>query len=369
MTDTTTTPLPLSPILSTTPSNVENKLVLSSGKKSRFRFHSDTKAPVELKVIEKETHKKQTEFRKRVNDLDHQIASWMSRFADEILERDRETVAILDEQVCEPLERCAERFMRRLELEFGNLHGATTYKNGKLATEGDEDSEEGSFDDDTLSEEGEDHADATYTASVTNTGTDTTSPLQTMPITGSKQYGETDDADGNHDNDERNATDCKQLGKASNLQSISDDISRLSSNLMHHVHVTTPSLRGEHIDSFHRKLQEAIPPKLHMEKTKAAKREQAIFQKFESMAGLASRSLAEENASRVAELKLLEEKILDAGGWDERRSTRFMDEIKEIRDMLEKERQERIESDQAVLDAIVRTRTMLHKTLLESVGE
>ncbi len=345
---------------------------MSSGKKSRFHFHSDTKAPVELKVIEKETHKKQTEFRKRVNDLDHQIASWMSRFADEILERDRETVAILDEQVCEPLERCAERFMSRLELEFGNLHGATAYKNGKLAAEGDDEgdeSEEGNFYDDAHSEGGENHADATFTASVTNTGTDTTSPLQTMPVTGSRQYGETDDADENCDNDEGNTNDCKPLGKSSNLQSVSEDISKLSSNFMHYVHVTTPSLRGEHIDSFHRKLQEEIPPKLHMEKTKAAKREQAIFQKFESMAGLASRSLAEENASRVAELKLLEEKILEAGGWDERRSTRFLDEIKEIRKMLEKEQQERIESDQAVLDAIVSTRTMLHKTLLESVGE
>ncbi len=74
----------------------------------------------------------------------------------------------------------------------------------------------------------------------------------------------------------------------------------------------------------------------------------------------------EENVAQVAELQILEKKILDAGGWDERRSSRFLEEVREIRTMLEQKGEERIANDQMVLEAIVSTRTMLHKTLLES---
>eukprot|EP01083_Nonionella_stella_P223934 797530_1 len=138
MTEPPTTPL--SPILSPTSQG-------ELSKRSRFKFQSD-KAPVELKAIEKDNYKRHTEFRIRVNDLDHQIAKWMSRFANEILERDRESSTLFEDAVTDPLERCAERFMRRLELEFGILHGATTSLNGVLDND-DDDGGEGDNDDET----------------------------------------------------------------------------------------------------------------------------------------------------------------------------------------------------------------------------
>ena len=139
--------------------------------------------------------------------------------------------------------------------------------------------------------------------------------------------------------------------------------------MLHYTHVTIPSLRDQHLDSFHRKLRAEIPPKLHMEKTKATNREQAIFQRFESMAGLASRRLAEENSQRIASLKLLEEKILEAGGWDEKRTCRFLEEVKEIRGLLEKEREERVNSDERVLENIVQCRVQLQQALLEAMAD
>lgn len=346
MTEPPTTPF--SPLLSPTSQG-------ELSKRSRFKFHSD-KAPVELKAIEKDNHKRHTEFRIRVNDLDHQIAKWMSRFANEILERDRESSTLFEDAVTDPLERCAERFMRRLELEFGILHGATTSLNGASDDEDKGDNDHETYDD-ASGECGDGNENDTESETDTFTGTGTMSPAtdKAQNVLDGDGKGSGNDDDNDPDKDE-----------PSNLQDLSHEISKLSSNLMQHIHVTTPALKYHHLDSFHRQMQGTIPPKIHMEKTKAAKREQAIFQKFESMAGLASRSLAEENAARVAELKILEHKILEAGGWDERRSSRFLEEVREIRTMLEQERAERIANDQMVLEAIVSTRTMLHKTLLES---
>mmetsp|Transcript_10614 Transcript_10614/g.16096 ORF Transcript_10614/g.16096 Transcript_10614/m.16096 type:complete len:347 (+) Transcript_10614:22-1062(+) len=345
MTEPPTTPL--SPILSHTSQG-------ELSKRSRFKFHSD-KAPLELKAIETDNHKRHTEFRIRVNDLDHQIAKWLSRFANEILERDRESSTLFEDAVTDPLERCAERFMRRLELEFGILHGATTSLNGVL-DDGEGDNDDETYDD-ASGESG--NGNGNYTESESDTGTGTRSASPAADKAQNVRDGDREESGNNDDND-------PDEDEPSNLQDLSHEISKLSSNLMQHIHVTTPALKYQHLDSFHRQMQGTIPPKIHMEKTKAAKREQAIFQKFESMAGLASRSLAEENAARVAELQILEQKILEAGGWDERRSSRFLEEVREIRTMLEQEQEERIANDQMVLEAIVSTRTILHKTLLES---
>lgn len=248
-------------------------------------------------------------------------------------------VGMYDYAVAEPLERCAERFMRRMDVEFGNLQAKTnadmsasldtSYYREEEVGNGNQSEDGNAAEDPLVDQEGIDQEPS--------------------------KFEQASNADYSND------------GRPS-LQSLSEQISSLSYNLMEHIHITTPSLRNQHLDSFQIKLKTEIPPKLHMEKTKAAKREQAIFQKFESMAGLASRSLYEENAKRVAQLKLVEEKILEAGGWDEKRTSRFLDEVKDIRMTLKLEREERMKNDELVLEKIVECRVQLHKVLLDSMN-
>ena len=251
------------------------------------------------------------------------------------MERDSEGVGIFDDAVSDSLEKCAEGFLRRVDLEFGGIQGRRRNVN---------------YNDDDDSEDSEDYDVSETVATEANTHTT---------------------ADPDPDPCNTSALDDTLLLSTTlpTLTSLTNEISNLSTNLMKHVHITTPSQIDQHLHSFHTKLKAQIPPRIYMEKTKAAKREQAIFQRFESMAGLASRSLAEENAARVASLQMLEEKVLEAGGWDEKRTCRFLDEIQEIRNMLESEREERVRNDALVLEQIVECRVKLHKTLLEHMTE
>lgn len=283
---------------------------------------------MELKELEQQSHKRHTDFRRRVNQLDHNVASWTSRFAEEIVQRDTESVVMYDDFVSDPLERSVERFMRLMDAKFSAIRGSVLEGAGRKSSLDTSHVDDGDVDD---------SVDADYD-------------------------NDTKFIDYQHENDEDDDF-------SPSLQSLSLQVSRLSRDMMQHTHVTLPSLRDQHLDSFHRKLKAEIPTKLHMEKTKAAKREQSIFQKFESMAGLASRSLAEENAVRIASLKILEIKILEAGGWDEKRTCRFLDEVKEIRKMLEDEREERVQSDERVLENIVKCRVQLQKALLEAMAD
>jgi len=307
-------------------------------RRSRFEFHSDTKAPTELKEFSTQAHKRHTEFRKRVNDLDHNVAAWTSRFAEEIIVRDKDMVGMYDYAVAEPLERCAERFMRRTDAEFGNLQTFSSADMGASL--------------DTSYYRGEAGGDQNY---VEGLSMDTEENLPGPSTETSEKVKES-------------SSNANDRNNGPSLQSLSEQISSLSYNLMEHIHIATPSLRDQHLDSFQLKFKTEVPPKLHVEKTKAAKREQAIFQKFESMAGLASRSLYDNNAKRVVQLRLLEEKILEAGGWDEKRTCRLLDEVREIRQQLELEREKRMKSDELVLEKIVVCRVQLHKALLESMN-
>ena len=309
----------------------------SPPRKSRFHFHSDTKAPNEFKELEQQSHKRATDFRRRVNQLDHNVATWTSRFAHEVVQREKDSVELYDDFVTVPLERSAERFMRLMDAKFSSIQGSLLDRSTPMESDLD-----------------------------TSHNDDTNDEYDTISR-------DSDDDEGSNDGTQSAATATNACTDDQthqpNFQSVSRQVSDLSNKMMRYKHVMIPSLRDQYLDSFHRKLKSDVPPRLHMEKTKAAKREQAIFNKFESMAGLSSRSLVEENAQRIASLKILENKILEAGTWDERRNCRFLDEVQEIRKMLEEERAGRVASDEKVLEKVLENRVMLQKTLLDAMTE
>jgi len=294
----------------------------SPTRQSRFKFHSDINAPNELKEFSAQAHKRHAEFRKRVNELDHNVAAWMNRFVQEVQNRENEMVTMYDYAVSEPLERCAERFMRRMDIEFEDNMQFGDFRHD------DNDDDDDDNDDRSRSSDG-----AGASANCSNTG-----------------------------------KKSKANGLMVSLFSLSEQINTLSHNLMEYIHVSIPSFKKDHFDSLHHSFQSDLLSKLHLEKTKALKREYAIFQKFESMASLMARRFCEQNSKRVAQLKILENKILEAGGWDEKRTSRFLEEVKNIRQALEVEREQRMKNDDLVLKKIVDCRVKLHKALLETMN-
>ena len=77
-------PLPTTPKLSSPTSTLSpsGKMCVtpsSPSRKSRFSFHSDTKAPKEFNNLVDSSHVRQTEFFSRLNDTDRRVAAWISR--------------------------------------------------------------------------------------------------------------------------------------------------------------------------------------------------------------------------------------------------------------------------------------------------
>ena len=87
------------------------------------------------------------------------------------------------------------------------------------------------------------------------------------------------------------------------------------------------------------------------------------MRRFESIAGISLRSLVEEKSERLAYLTILEKKISNAEEIDDVRTERFLEEVSEIRKMLELEHKERVRQDEMVLDRLVETRETLQRYL------
>ncbi|GFH58589.1 hypothetical protein CTEN210_15065 [Chaetoceros tenuissimus] len=304
--------------------------VSSPSRKSRFQFVADTKAPTELKEFSAQAYKRHTDFRKRVNALDHKVAAWSARFANEVIARDKEMVSFFEYSVADPLERCAERFMRRMEMEFEKLDSPeidTSFVNDN----------DGSME----------QQDA---------NNDSSTRVNDKELDRGKKQEEI--------HEELN-TSCLPDGPS--LSSVSKDTETLRKRLLEFRHVTVPALKSQHFDSLELKVTRELAAKMHVENIKTAKRELAIDKKFEAFAGLTERSLCETNAKRVVELEQLREKINEAGGWDEKRTSNFLEEVRLLRESIAREREERMKNDELVLEKIVESRVKLHKILLESM--
>jgi hypothetical protein len=354
---------------------------------SRFKFHSDTKAPNELTKLEQQSARNVTAFRTRINEIDKKIALWNSKFANEIVDRDRDMVGMLDYVCVDPLERANERFFHHLNAALGDLWGNRPEIIEEDDDDDDDDDDADEDDDDILGDVDEDNDDGhhldqgddgeggmAFSASATETNTAATtleevgtskddSHTNTNPVSAATAFIRVNSEDNDDDEDEL------QSSTQPSIKSISNDISLLTSNLNHHIHISTPAAMKENLHDFKAQVQNQIPAHIQMEKLKATKREQSIYQKFESMAGMTSKSIAEESAERHAELTLLKEKVLEAGGWDELRTSRFLKEIAEIREMLRKEREERMKKDEIILNQIVESREFLQRTLLDSLAK
>jgi len=276
-----------------------------AGKVSRFHFLSDTRAPNELNRLESDTLKRRSQFRLRVNDLDRRIASWTAKLANETLERENVYVEMSDQIVYDPLEAAVERVMGRLEERTRDIRDTVHH------------GDKGHYN--------------------TNNGE-------------TKEEG----GDG---------------GDGGLLTEMERKMQIIQAKLYHHVHVSAFNARRMHLDGLRSSLSYDVGPALQLEKNKAIKREGGMIRRFESIAGLANRSICEETAERVTDLSIVESKIDGKESFDERRKEVFMEEIRKIRIMLEEEKKERARQDELVLENILHTKEKLEQAVLESLAD
>lgn len=323
----------------------------------------------------------------------------------EVLDRDLKFVRFYDLEVCFPLERCGGRVLDKLERDLGSLWESrsdkrrrgndttandadgdnmrsdeekeagrieATYENG---TNGICEGEAKGSDDDGISASintAKDQNDERYYTNTPITDENNnprpfSSPVSQPPITTYQEEEEEEEKNPVQNPaqpNERSQKKTKKMTNTSTIQSLSNKINSLSINLNTYVHKTIPDQCRESLESLHQnQLQADLPPKIHLEETKSAKREGFMVRRFESISGMGYRSVVEENATRLASLTILEEKITSTGRLDDERTGRFLAEVAEIRRMIRQERSERVKQDEVVLDRFLEARQILQRSL------
>lgn len=343
---------------------------------SRFKFHSDTKAPIQLSQLEQQTAQNITSFRLKLNAIDKQIAKWNTTFVNEVVDRDKDLVGMLDYVCVDPLERCSERFFERLESKMGTLWGSSSENgngNGNGIGHGiiDNDDQSNVNNDKVADEEteGDDHMNNF------NINDDQQEEIIVEDVEeGDENDGIVEETNepihhnqANNNIQEESTTSNRNSKSAKSsspsIQLLSSQISSLSSNLNNYIHETVPT----QIHSFQKQYTNQTPSNIQLESLKATKREQSILSKFESMAGLTKKAYVQEKATTHAELSLLRDEVNVAGGYDEYRTSRFLSEIEDVRKLLEMEKEQRRMKDELVLEKIVATREILQKMLLDAL--
>lgn len=346
-----TTPKQSSP---TSTKSVSDKMCVtpsSSSRKSRFSFHSDTKAPKEFNNLVDSSHVRQTEYFSRLNDTDRRVAAWISRQTEELLDRQLERSSLLHEALNDPLERCVERVMNRLDSKLNKFYAGepeigwddtSTSDKNNIETEIEEEKEESiysKYDEDDLDND-------SFSLSNIDSTESESKPDITRPSTSTRVL-------------------IPSSSHIKSMSSISNDISNLSRNLYQFINITIPSEMKD-LQALRHTLIYDIPPKFSIEQTKVNKREGKLVRKFETISGVAAKSFLEENASRVAQLQLVETKVNERNSNE--KLMRFQREIANIRQEIEKEKANRIRQNEIVLEKVINTRDRLQKLVLESLG-
>ncbi|GMH57471.1 hypothetical protein TrST_g9643 [Triparma strigata] len=150
-----------------------------------------------------------------------------------------------------------------------------------------------------------------------------------------------------------------------------DRMTYLEKDFDHFVNVTVPKAIDECSEIIARKVVKAREY-FEIENTKVLKREEKIVERFEKHVGRTTQGFEDEEATRIAKLRLLTEEIDAPERVDERleevKITKVFREITKIRERIKQEEEERAVEDGLVLDEMLRTQEKLQQSVLENFG-
>lgn len=155
----------------------------------------------------------------------------------------------------------------------------------------------------------------------------------------------------------------------SQLQSIMRRLRTLESTHAQHVHVELVDARRDELHSAMQELTHNTMPSVKLECHKADKRESGLMRRFESMAGTAARRYQEESSARKAGLVYLQSLLDNQGDMDERCAKDFLRVIKELREQVAVERENRIMHDKSVSMDVEMNCAAMRRALLEAADD
>ena len=149
----------------------------------------------------------------------------------------------------------------------------------------------------------------------------------------------------------------------SNLVAIERRTNLLEAHMNHHQHVTIFNSRRQNFDAVDKACRQTVHPALALEMTKADKRESGMSRRFDSGSGEFARLVAETTSSRVSSLGYIEKEIDNWDLDDLMRAEHYLEEIQKLKQIVIREREERMRQDGLVVDTIVKTRKVLEDDL------
>lgn len=254
-----------------------------------------------LKQFESEALKRQAEHSSRISDLEGRLALFHARLAKESAERGREHAAAMDSCINAPLEGVMRRSLGKIEGQF-----VRTFMDPTAAIS----------DGQVYNEEGKE--------------------------------------------EKKNSSDDKMH----NLVSIERRINLLEAQMNHHRHITLFHSQKRNFDSVQQQARTLLKPALTLESTKADKREGALVRRFEASAGEHTRLLAEIQASRASSLGIVKKEIDSWKGIDESRAEHLLSEIRSLKDMVQRESEERKRQDDNVMNLVNKMTRRLEANML-----
>jgi len=150
------------------------------------------------------------------------------------------------------------------------------------------------------------------------------------------------------------------------LKSVMSRLAALQITHAKHIHIDLADARRDQRDVAD--MTHQLLHTIQLECHKADKREGALMQRFERMAGTAARRYYEESSARKAALVYLQSLLDNQGEMDQQRAMEFLKTIKQLRERLSEERKVRKFDDGAVLQAIEARTAELRRALLETAG-
>lgn len=102
----------------------------------------------------------------------------------------------------------------------------------------------------------------------------------------------------------------------------------------------------------------------HALQIQSNKRHEQMHAKLRHIASLAQTSLADTNAQRYAQCTLLQETLQRCSNMNQVKREIFLQQIQQLKEEIQKERQERMKRDEEIISMIVSHRTMLEKVMM-----
>ena len=162
-----------------------------------------------------------------------------------------------------------------------------------------------------------------------------------------------------------------KLDRRSTLRQLWTRMESLDTAMTHAVHVEVQKEQLDKVTEIESRVIHQLIPDLTMEQSAADKKEGNIARRMEALTGTLARRLGEEKAARVAQIEVLTRRarILESPEKDFPATEDFLSEIRQVRQQVQQEREERMKHDAILKKKIEEATARMRDALLETFGE